>query len=122
MKQSSRGLHILALGTLGLAVAAIGLFSPSKAGAESRVASLVVPPGGLEFRTPEGHILARLSSSPAGGVLELYDANEHPASVWQTGSAASPARLGAIGESEERLDVIRDPWAPAARSRSGAGF
>jgi hypothetical protein len=43
-------------------------------------ASIYVPSDGLAFRSFDGHVVARLSYGPRGGVFEVYDEREQVAS------------------------------------------
>lgn len=47
-------------------------------------ANVLVPTGGLAFRTADGHIVARLSYTAQGGVFEVFDEKERPTSVVQS--------------------------------------
>jgi hypothetical protein len=55
----------------------------------SLASTIYVPADGLAFRTFNGHVIAKLSSDSHGGVLELYDENEHPAVAVRSGGTAS---------------------------------
>ncbi len=63
----------------------------------SHASTIYVPSGGLAFRTFDGHVVATLSYDEHGGVLELYDEHEKPASRIrgnQLSSHASPMSSG----------------------------
>jgi hypothetical protein len=51
-------------------------------------------------------------------MLELYDAHEHSTAMWKAGSVGASTKLGPVGEPEELLDAIQDPWSPTTRSVS----
>jgi hypothetical protein len=57
------------------------VFERSARAQQAPLASTIyVPSDGLAFRTFDGHVVARLSYDDHGGVLELYDEHERPAS------------------------------------------
>ena len=73
--------------------------------------TIVVPEGGLYFRTPDGTPVARLSHGARGASFELYDN-----ALATPGAAAKDLR--------SKPDVVEDPFSKGARpgERPGAGF
>lgn len=65
----------------------------ARAETASFAATVYVPRDGLTLRTLDGHVIARLSSDAHGGVFELFDENERPATRVRADSfaPASPA-------------------------------
>jgi hypothetical protein len=97
------------LGAVALGAGLPCLFRPGDARAQSAPASVIVPHDGLMFRTPEGRILARLSSGPPGGMLELYDAEQHPSLTVRAGSPAPDRGIGGWSPGEPEEDLV-DSW------------
>jgi hypothetical protein len=122
IKLSARGPRVLAVGAI--VAASIGLLRPSHAGADPSTASIVVPRGGLAFRTPEGKVLARLSSDTEGGVLELYDAHEQPTAAWRGGASVARGAAGPEWTPGGLDEEVRDPWrtSPKRASFNGGGL
>jgi hypothetical protein len=114
VKPGARRTRILVVGVI--VAAAIGLWRPTKAGADPSTASIVVPPGGLTFRTPEGRVLARLSSDTDGAVLELYDAHERPTAAWRGGASERPAMVAPDWTAGGIPEEIPDPWRGVAKA------
>jgi hypothetical protein len=56
-------------------------------------AAVYVPPEGLSFRSPDGHLIARLAYDSRGGFFEIYDRHERPSGSLRSGFASEiPAR------------------------------
>jgi hypothetical protein len=99
-------------GVFALGAFSASLLQPSTARAQSISSSIIVPQGGLTFRTPEGRLIARLSSGPGGGVFELYDAEQRPIAPGRGGSGAAitTPRHSATWSADEGDDTLVDPW------------
>jgi hypothetical protein len=66
----------------------------ARAQAAPFAATIYVPSDGLAFRTFDGRVVARLSYDAHGGMLDLYDEHEQPATRVRTdgaGRGGSPA-------------------------------
>jgi len=75
----------------------------------SSTATLVVPPGGLVFRAPDGTALARLSRDARGGTFELFDNREEVSMR----APAAPSKLPRLAANPYTIDA--DPWTPPVR-------
>ncbi len=73
----------------GLLAPRSSLFSVADAHAQSSAlaSTIYVPSDGLAFRTFDGHVIAKISYDSHGGVLELYDEHERPATSFRTSGA-----------------------------------
>jgi hypothetical protein len=66
-------------------------FVPEAHAQSSALASTIyVPSDGLVFRTFDGHVIAKLSHDARGGVLELFDAHEHPSAAIRSDGLGAP--------------------------------
>lgn len=89
----------------------------ARAQSQSSVSTVLVPPGGLVFRSPEGRTIARLSRDESGGVIELYDNDEQVVSRLtarhSTRSARSSDCTCTPASQSVMLDNI-DPWSASS--------
>lgn len=51
----------------------------AQAGSPAYASTMYIPADGLAFRTFDGHVVARLSYNARGGIIDVYDNQEHPA-------------------------------------------
>jgi hypothetical protein len=109
-----------------------GRVSSAKADARPTTAFINVPSEGLYFRGPDGKIIARLAGESGGGVFELYNDKEQPASRMKAGDVKATPVIVPVPPAVRRyplMDDVVDPWVPYPKpaerpteKRPGAGF
>jgi hypothetical protein len=77
-------------------VLASRVFVPEAHAQSSSLASTIyVPSDGLVFRTFDGHVIAKLSHDPHGGVLEIFDEHERPTAAIRSDGLGAPRTAAA---------------------------
>src|SRR5579872_805804 len=84
----------------------------ARAQPQSSISTIYVPADGLLFRSLDGRPIARLTRDVNGGLLELYDERDEPATRLSSADLHGGLRVNAPPTTPARVFTLdeEDPW------------
>lgn len=104
----------MAAGVAGAAISQAVSSRVARAQPQSSISTIYVPSDGLLFRSLDGRPIARLTRDVNGGLLELYDERDEPATRLSSADHHGGLRVNGPPSIPARLFTLdeEDPWVP----------